>query len=124
MEEIRKLLMSYVEDVPGMLGIVLSDREGIPIIRCTLDDCPEPATRPAFLSAHSASLEQAGKMGMGANETIMAVYQNYQVIHMLYSGVVISLIATTEAILNEIRNTGDSLKPLIQDISVAVLDPV
>jgi hypothetical protein len=33
MDEIRKLLASYLHKVDGLLGIVLSDRDGVPIIR-------------------------------------------------------------------------------------------
>jgi len=124
MEDVRKLLMTYVKEVDGMLGIVLCDRDGIPIVRCTVEDCPEPATRPDFLSTHASATEQAGKMGLGANQTIMAVYQNYQVIHIIYEGVVITVIATADAILNELRNAADALKPLVKDIAKEVLDPI
>ncbi|XP_023337474.1 ragulator complex protein LAMTOR3-A isoform X1 [Eurytemora carolleeae] len=99
MDELRNLLMTYVKEVEGTLGIVLCDRDGIPILRCTLEDCPDSATRPAFLSAHAAASEQAGKMGLGNNETVMAVYQNYQVVHLIHAGVVITVIATADALL-------------------------
>jgi len=124
MEDVRKLLMTYVKDVDGMLGIVLCDRDGVPIIRSTVEDCPEPVTRPAFLSSHATTSEQAGKMGLGSNETIMAVYQHYQVVHMVHAGIVITLIATADALLNELKNTGEKLKPLVQDIGFEVLDQV
>ncbi|XP_023337475.1 ragulator complex protein LAMTOR3-A isoform X2 [Eurytemora carolleeae] len=123
MDELRNLLMTYVKEVEGTLGIVLCDRDGIPILRCTLEDCPDSATRPAFLSAHAAASEQAGKMGLGNNETVMAVYQNYQVVHLIHAGVVITVIATADALLNELRCTVENLKPLVQDISLAVLHP-
>ena len=33
MGELNKLLNDYIASVPGILGIILSDKEGIPIIR-------------------------------------------------------------------------------------------
>jgi len=124
MDELKQLLHEYVISVPGILGIVLSDREGIPIIRCKLDECPDSATKPQFLSTHATAGEQANKLGLGTNETIMAVYKNYQVLHMNHAAIVISVIATADAVLSEVRSTADRLKPLVQDISIAVIDPV
>jgi hypothetical protein len=37
MEDIRKLLSSYLQKVEGLLGIVLSDRDGVPILRSVLE---------------------------------------------------------------------------------------
>ena len=33
MDELKQLLHDYMTSVPGVLGIILSDKEGIPIIR-------------------------------------------------------------------------------------------
>jgi hypothetical protein len=33
MEDVRKLLEGYLNRVNGLLGIVLSDRDGVPIVR-------------------------------------------------------------------------------------------
>lgn len=123
MDELKQLLNDYIVSVPGILGIILSDKEGIPIIRCKVDDCPESALKAQFISAHCTAAEQANKLGMGSNETIMAVYKNYQVLHMNHAGIVISVIATADAILNEVKSAAEKMKPLVQDISVAVIDP-
>ena len=37
MDELKQLLNDYIVSVPGILGIILSDKEGIPIIRYKYD---------------------------------------------------------------------------------------
>jgi mitogen-activated protein kinase kinase 1 interacting protein 1 len=122
MEDIRKLLSSYLQKVEGLLGIVLSDRDGVPILRATLAECPDSTARPGFLSAHPSGCEQASKMGMGGNATIVAIYGNYQIVHVLHANIVIILKANSGTLLGDIRGTGERLKPLVEDISAAVLE--
>ena len=98
MDDLRKHVSSYLSVVPGLLGIVLSDREGVPMVRANLQECPDPATKPAFLTSYTGSTqEQAGKMGLGTNTCLVAVYSDHQVIHCIHKSVIVTLVATSEA---------------------------
>ena len=84
MEELRKHLSSYLTPDSGLVAILLSDREGVPLTRVTSDTCPDHVTRSSFLSSFvGTSQEVGGKMGMGRNNTLVAVYGQYQVTHHL-----------------------------------------
>ena len=37
MEELRRLLTQRLEAVPGLLALVVSDRDGVPIIKASVD---------------------------------------------------------------------------------------
>lgn len=66
-----------------MLCIVVTDRDGTPVIRVTSDDAtPEVglATRPTFLATFTMATDQASKLGLGKNQSIVCMYSNYQVI--------------------------------------------
>ena len=81
MEDLRKHLSSYMTPDSGLIGIVLSDREGVPLTRVLADSCPEHVSRHSFLSSFSGtSQEVGGKMGLGRNSTLVAVYGEHQVI--------------------------------------------
>ena len=60
MEELRKHLTSYLTPESGLVGLVLSDREGVPLLRSITKDCPDSVTRPAFLAAFAGSSQEVG----------------------------------------------------------------
>ena len=43
------------------------------------DTAPELALRPKFLSTSGTAMDQAGKLGLGANKSTISVFKNYQV---------------------------------------------
>ena len=45
MEDLKKYLNSYITPDSGLLGILLSDKDGVPVLRVTTDQCPESVTR-------------------------------------------------------------------------------
>ena len=81
MEELKKHLQSYLTPESGLVGVVLSDREGVPLVRVTGEACPDAVTRTSFLSSFAGtSQEVGGKLGLGTNNTLVAVYGQYQVL--------------------------------------------
>ena len=86
MEELKKHLQSYLTPESGLVGVVLSDREGVPLVRVTGEACPDAVTRTSFLSSFAGtSQEVGGKLGLGTNNTLVAVYGQYQVFDYKYS---------------------------------------
>ena len=94
MEDVTKLLQHYLARVPGLLAILVADREGVPVVRVTTNECPEsalrccqsnvlcePVPRPAFLGTgfNGQLAEQASKLGVGGCQGMVAVYQSHQV---------------------------------------------
>ena len=103
MEELRKHLSSYLTPESGLVGLMLSDREGVPLLRATQAGCPDSVTRPAFLAAFAGSSQEVGgKLGLGRNTSLVAVYGQYQVIHHQHQQVILTMVASSEA------NTGQT----------------
>ena len=124
MEDLRKHLSSYLATVPGLLVIVLSDREGVPMVRANLQECPEPVTKPAFLTSYTGSTqEQAGKMGLGSNTCLVAVYASHQVVHCIHMSVIVTLVAISEANTGHLTSLVDTMRPFLTDVSNAVAEP-
>ena len=60
--------------------------------------CPDTVTRPSFLSSFAGtSQEVGGKLGLGRNSRLVAVYGQHQVVHLQHEAVILTLVATTEA---------------------------
>ena len=103
MEELRQHLSSHLTPESGLVGLVVSDSDGVPLVRASTAQCPESVTRPAFLAAFAGSSQEVGgKLGLGANTSLVAVYGQYQVIHHQHSQVILTMVAKSEA------NTGQT----------------
>lgn len=68
-----------VARVSGLHCIIVSDRDGIQLIRVTAEKAPELGLKPVFLSTFTMATDQSSKMGLGQNKTILCMYSNYQV---------------------------------------------
>jgi len=124
MEDLRKHLSEYMTSVPGLLAIVLADKDGVPLVKTDLPDCPEQATKPAFLTTYTGSTqEQAGKMGLGSNSCLIAVYANHQVIHCTHMSIIVTLVANSDANTGQLTGLFDAMKPFLTDIANAVAEP-
>jgi len=123
MEELRKHLGTYMSQDPDLVGIILSDREGVPLLRVTTPECPDSVSRISFLSSFAGtSQEVGGKLGLGRNNTLVAVYGNYQVIHHQHQSVVMTLIGKVEASTGLLMNMTETLQPFLSDISAVISD--
>lgn len=68
--------------VSGIMCIVVTDRDGTPVISAKADDAPLEiglATKPTFLATYTMATDQASKLGLGRNQSIVCMYSNYQV---------------------------------------------
>ena len=46
MEELRKHLATYLSPEAGLVGVLLSDREGVPLLRVTTDQVSRASCSP------------------------------------------------------------------------------
>lgn len=67
----------------GILCIIVTDRDGTPVISSKNEDAPLEialATKPTFLATYTMATDQASKLGLGKNQSIVCMFSNYQVI--------------------------------------------
>ncbi|CAG7716838.1 unnamed protein product [Allacma fusca] len=113
-DELRKGLMQILSSSEGLHAIIITDRDGVPILKVNTESVPELALRMNFLSTFANATEQASKLGMGKNNRIISIYQNYQVIQLNKMPVVITLIARNNANTGYLLTLEDTLEPLVQ----------
>ena len=61
---------------------------------------------------------------LGPTASITATFDDYQVIHCYHSSLILTIIATNEALTGQLMNLSNSLKPLITDMAKHVLPAV
>lgn len=66
--------------VNGLHCILITDRDGVPLVRSVTERAPQLALRPNFISTFGMATDQASKLGLGRNKTIISMYSSYQVI--------------------------------------------
>lgn len=70
---------SSVSSTPGVRGVVIGDRDGVPILRVHDETVPETAFRPGFLSSVGFATDQASKLGHGKARHIISIHERHQV---------------------------------------------
>lgn len=73
--------MYFIRRVSGVMCIIVSDRDGTPVLSVKADACVEIglATKPSFIATFTMATDQASKLGLGKNQSIVCLYSNYQV---------------------------------------------
>jgi len=122
MEELRKYVSCLLLRVDGLLAIVITDRDGVHLVKAIKDQIPEMALRPSYLSTFAMATDQAGKLGVGKNNKIISIYSNYQVVQINRNPLVISLIATKSANTGQLVNLENDLSVVVDDLAQAVVE--
>ena len=81
-EELRRLVIRRASAVDGLLGVVISDKDGVPILKASVDQTAvvvDNCFRHQFLSISNTITEQAAKMVLGTTNHILAAFDQYQV---------------------------------------------
>uniref|UniRef100_A0A8C9VTP1 Late endosomal/lysosomal adaptor, MAPK and MTOR activator 3 n=1 Tax=Scleropages formosus TaxID=113540 RepID=A0A8C9VTP1_SCLFO len=106
--------------VEGLHAIVVTDRDGVPVIKVANDNAPEYALRPAFLSTFALATDQGSKLGLSNNKSIICYYNTYQIVQFNRLPLVISFIASSSANTGLIISLEKDLAPLIEDLRQVV----
>ncbi|XP_071453654.1 ragulator complex protein LAMTOR3-A [Hetaerina americana] len=120
LSDMRKLLTQLLNRVDGVYGILITDRDGVPLLKATNDKVPELATRAGFLSTFGMASDQGGKLGLGKNKFIVCLYSNYQVVHLNKLPLVVTFIASSNCNTGHILTLEEQLEPLVCDLKYAV----
>lgn len=83
---------SLLSKVEGSLAFLITDRNGVPIVKVLSGKCPESATRGSFLSTFATATEQASKLGLSNNKRMICMYPSYQVVMFNYLPLVVTVI--------------------------------
>ncbi|XP_029453076.1 ragulator complex protein LAMTOR3 isoform X2 [Rhinatrema bivittatum] len=78
-DDLKRFLYKKLPSVEGLHAIVVSDRDGVPVIKVANDNAPEHALRPGFLSTFALATDQGSKLGLSKNKSIICYYSTYQV---------------------------------------------
>ncbi|XP_051821202.1 ragulator complex protein LAMTOR3 isoform X1 [Antechinus flavipes] len=110
-DDLKRFLYKKLPSVEGLHAIVVSDRDGVPVIKVANDNAPEHALRPGFLSTFALATDQGSKLGLSKNKSIICYYNTYQVVQFNRLPLVVSFIASSSA--NTDMEEGKNTRPTI-----------
>ncbi|KXN66342.1 Roadblock/LC7 domain-containing protein [Conidiobolus coronatus NRRL 28638] len=114
MSELNELLKELINRVDGLIGIVLTDRDGIVITSVSQDEhSTELIETLPLTSTYSLVSDQANKMGLGRSEILVSKFDNFQLVQFNYTEFFLNLIS------DEVNNIGIlmDLKPELNSIT-------
>ncbi|KAJ0008992.1 hypothetical protein NQD34_016407 [Periophthalmus magnuspinnatus] len=119
-DDFKRFLYKQLQSVEGLHAIVVTDRDGVPVIKVANDNAPVHALRPGFLSTFALATDQGSKLGLSKNKSIICYYNTYQIVQFNRLPLVISFIASSNANTGLIMSLEKELAPLIDDLRQVV----
>lgn len=121
-EDMKKHLQQLLTRVDGLHCILITDRDGAPVLKVATEKAPELAMRPSFLSTFGMATDQGGKLGLGKNKAIICMYSTYQVVQINKLPLVISFIGSVSCNTGQILLLEQHIEPLLSDLRMAVAE--
>ena len=125
MTEVRQLIADAAATTHGVIGIVISDRDGVPVLKTAVEPTSSPLVdgcfRHQFLSVYSTLSNNSDKMCLGPTVSIMATFDDYQVVHCHFSPLILTIIASNDAMTGQLMTLSQTLKPLVNDMAKYVV---
>ncbi|XP_046734081.1 ragulator complex protein LAMTOR3-A [Diprion similis] len=121
-QELKKFLYQLLNSVDGLHSILITDRDGVPVISVSDEKAPELAMRASFLSTFGMATDQGSKLDLGKNKTIISIYSSYQVVQMNKLPLVISFIASNSCDTGHILSLESKIDPILQNLKNVVAE--
>ncbi|KAK2877150.1 hypothetical protein Q8A73_022877 [Channa argus] len=119
-DDLKRYLYKQLQSVEGLHAVVVTDRDGVPVVKVANDNVPVHALRPGFLSTFALATDQGSKLGLSKNKSIICYYNTYQIVQFNRLPLVISFIAGSNANTGLIMSLEKELAPLIDELRQVV----
>ena len=119
-EDLQLYLKTLLQSEDGLEGIIVSDRDGVHLVEAKADSVSAGVLKPPFLGTFSIASEQASKLGLGRNKTIISYYTSHQVIQFCHHPLVLTFIAKADANTGMIYLVEEGLRDALGDLKAAV----
>ncbi|CAD7080049.1 unnamed protein product [Hermetia illucens] len=121
-DDVKRYFTNLLQKVSGLFCILVTDRDGVPLIRIdnkTIEDIDLP---PSLFSTFALATDQAGKLGLGKNKTIISMYSNYQIVQMNKLPLIVTFVGTENCNTGHILALEKSIDGYLDEIKLAVTE--
>ncbi|XP_037031265.1 ragulator complex protein LAMTOR3 homolog [Bradysia coprophila] len=121
-DDVKRYFNSLMQKIVGLQSVLVTDRDGIPLIRVANEHAPELAMKPSFLSTFTMATDQSSKLGLGRNQTIICMYSNYQVVQMNKLPLIVTFIGSETCNTGHILALESQIDNYLDDVKQAVIE--
>ena len=122
-EELRRVLSQHIAEIPGILALVISDKDGVPILQANTDNAHtvDACLRYQFLSSHAIVKESSKKVQLNGMKKSLVCYKDKQILSVMHGSLILSIIGKANANTGQMENLAKQMQPIVNDVSNAVL---
>ena len=122
-EELRRVLSQHIAEIPGILALVISDKDGVPILQANIDNAHtvDACLRYQFLSSHAIVKESSKKVQLNGMKKALVCYKDKQILSVMHGSLILSIIGKANANTGQMENLAKQMQPIVNDVSNAVL---
>lgn len=120
MEEVKKTLQEMMQKIQGLYCILITDRDGVPLVKVGSEKTPENALRPNFISTFGLAIDQGSKLGLGKTGTLICSYSQYQVIQMNKLPLIVTFITSDTCNTGHVLALQNQINPIVSVLTLAV----
>ncbi|KAF2364463.1 Ragulator complex protein LAMTOR3 [Trinorchestia longiramus] len=117
---IRKYVYNLLESTPGLLAIVITDKDGVLIVKVCSKDNPELSQRSSYIAPFASASDQASKLGLGRNNTIVCLYDKFQVVSMNKGSVHMHFVGAADGNTGDFLTLDSQLDPILPNLEELV----
>ncbi|KAH8366495.1 ragulator complex protein LAMTOR3 homolog [Drosophila suzukii] len=121
-DDIKKYLDGLLQKVSGLYVIQITDRDGVPLLRVSQEKNVDFALMPSFIPTFTTACDQASKLGLGRNKTIISMYSNYQVVQMNKLPLILTFVGAENCNTGHILALEHQVDGYLEDIKLAVTE--
>ena len=122
-DEIRRVLVQRLTEIPGIVALVISDKDGVPILQASTDNSPavDVCLRYQFLSSNGIVNDSSKKVKLHGMKKSLVCYNDKQVLNVAQGQLILSIIGQADANTGQMENLAKQLHPIVKDVSKSVL---
>ena len=122
-EELRRVITQRLADIPGVVALVISDKDGVPILQANIDGSPavDVCLRYQFLSSNAIVNDSSKKVKLHGMKKSLICYNDKQILSVSQGQVILSIIAQADANTGQMENFAKQMIPIVKDVSNVVL---
>ncbi|XP_055919156.1 ragulator complex protein LAMTOR3 homolog [Eupeodes corollae] len=122
-DDIKKYFNGLLQKVNGLYLILITDRDGVPLLKVSQERNVDFALMPSFIPTFTTASDQAGKLGLGRNKTIISMYSNFQVVQMNKLPLILTFVGAENCNTGHILSLEKQIDTHLDDIKLAVTEP-
>ncbi|KAK3825955.1 MAG: Ragulator complex protein LAMTOR3 [Benniella sp.] len=106
--------------VDGLLSAVVTDRDGVVLLKANAPNITPPFTESSLGCTFALASDQASKLGLKKNKSIVSVYGVYQLVQFNHGSLITTFVARNEANTGLLLELGTELESVTQVIATAL----